>query len=384
MSVDHLEPLVAAHLAADVYIIAKDEFSRELFVDKYKERIHVNKSFMSEGKTGACLVVKKKHVMVFLGMGKGKYEGQAFVAIKGTASLYDALTDLNTGVHSSHTGFGIHQGFYYAFDSILNDLRKFLIGLKGVRVIHCVGHSLGGAIATLAADWIKTANIAPTVGLYTFGSPRVGLKPFANRCTSTLRPENIFRVSHQTDPVPMVPTWPFFHVPDSGQDYLLYSPSASAPWEYHFMKHYIDSAKKSVSWPAMRRVRPQSHMDATVERWLKSDGVLSVSANTLDLLNASLLYVLKKVAHVAGILVVGGFATTFTLLDRLAFFIAKAAKLQVEVSVWVFHLVRKMAALIGIKVKEGVSLTVEFVRTVFMRLHQKISEMISYIGRAIG
>lgn len=382
MSGSFLEPIFAAELASNVYSI-KDKFGRKGFILKYKEDMDIDESIVSEGKTGAFIAVKKTHVMAFMGIGKGKYVGHAFVAIKGTASLYDALTDLNTGVHSSHTGFGVHQGFYYAFDSILNDLRTFLIGLKGVRVIHCVGHSLGGAIATLAADWIKKANIVPTVGLYTFGSPRVGLEPFANQCTSALRPENIFRVHHKTDPVPMVPTWPFCHVPDSSQDYLLYSPMGGAPWEYHFMKHYIDSVKGAGSWLAMRRVRPQGHMDMAIEHWLRSDGVISFTTNTLGLMDAALVYVLKKVANAAGILAVGGFATTFTLLDRLAIFMAKAAKLQVEVSVWVFRLIKKMAALIGIKVKEGVSLTVEFVRTIFLRLHQKIAEMISCIGRIL-
>ena len=85
-----------------------------------------------------------------MGMGKGRFKGQAFVAIKGTASLYDALSDLNAGVRSSHTGFSVHQGFYYAFNSIQSELQQFIRGLKSTSVVHCVGHSLGGAIATLA------------------------------------------------------------------------------------------------------------------------------------------------------------------------------------------------------------------------------------------
>lgn len=39
-----------------------------------------------------------------------------------------------------------------------------------------------------------------------------------------------------------------------------------------------------------------------------------------------------------------------------------------------------MAALIGIKVKEGMDLTTEFVRTVFLRMYLKISEMFWLVG----
>lgn len=379
MAAHHLQPAFAAELASNVYLI-KDKFSRKGFALKYKTVFNMDESKMVEGKTGALLVVKKPHVMAFMAVGKGQYEGQAFVAIKGTASLYDALTDLNTGLHSSHSGFSIHQGFYYAFNSIVNELRSFVTGLKGIRVVHCVGHSLGGALATLAADWVKGARVAPSVNLYTFGSPRVGLAPFASHCTSRLRPENIFRVHHKTDPVPLVPTWPFCHVPDSDGDLLVYSPLAGKPWEYHLMKHYIDSAKKAGTWSAMARARPVGRMDAAIEHWLKSDGVVSFTTNTLELMDAALMYVIKKVINLAGIVLVTGAATTFTLLDRLAMFIAKAAKVTADISIWVFRLVKKMAALIGLKIKEGADLTTEFVRSVFLRLHRKISDMIWRIG----
>ena len=142
---------------------------------------------------------------LFLAEGIHLYKGQAFIAIKGTASLYDALADLNTGVKTLHTGSAVHQGFYYAFDSILNDLRQFITSLKGVSTIHCVGHSLGGAIVTLAADWIKASGKSACVKLYTFGSPRVGMNFFASKCRSRLYSDNIYRMCHTTDPVPMVP-----------------------------------------------------------------------------------------------------------------------------------------------------------------------------------
>lgn len=382
MSGSCLSPRFAAELASNVYLI-KDDFSRRGFVLKYKDDFDMEASSMSKGKTGGCFI-NKPHVMAFLGIGKGRYKGQAFVAVKGTASLYDALTDLNTGIRSSHTGFPVHQGFYYAFDSILADLRRFVSSLKDVSAIHCVGHSVGGAIATLAADWVKVSSAISSTKLYTFGSPRVGLESFASRCTSNLVASSVFRVCHTTDPVPMVPTWPFFHVPNTDIGYLIFSPMAVKPWEYHLMKHYIRSAEAAGSWEGIASNRPAGHLDSAVERWLKSDGFISFTANTLDLLNAALIYVIKKVVKVVGVTLVTAAAGTLTLLDRMAIFMAKAAKVPSDVSTWVFHLVRKMAELIGIKVKEGTDLTVAFIRKVFLILHKRISDMIWRIGQEIS
>lgn len=156
---------------------------------------------------------------------------------------------------------------------------------------------------------------------------------------------------------------------------MIWSP-VGVPWEYHFMKHYILSAKMAGSWKAMRKARPHGFMESTIESWLKSDGVLPFTMNTLELLSASLFYVLKKAFNAAGVLMVSGAATTFTLLDRMAILLAKATKLSVDVSGWVYHLVKKMAAFTGIVIKEGANLTVEFIRMVFLRLHQKISDLI--------
>jgi len=382
MSGSTLTPKFAAELAANVYLV-KDSDGRKMFNAKYKDAFNFDESTMVKGKTGG-IIVKKEHVMAFMGVGQGKYKGQAFIGIKGTASLYDALTDLNAGVRSSHTGFPVHQGFYSAFDSIQFELRQFLSGLQGISVVHCIGHSLGGAIATLTADWTKANSAIPTVKLYTFGSPRVGLENFAAKCTSRIGAQNIYRAYHRTDPVPMVPTWPFFHAPNTEIGYLIDSPVSAVPWKYHLMEYYINSAKSAGSWEGIANNRPQGHVESAVENWLKSDGVISFTANTMELLDAAFIYVIKKVINLSGIVVVTGAAATLTLLDRMAMFMAKAGKVSKDVGIWVYHLVKKMAALIGVKIKKGVDLTVTFIRSIFMRLHKKMADMIWRIGQEVS
>jgi triacylglycerol lipase len=382
MSGDISGPQFWAELASNVYLI-KDESTRRGFKLKYQKIFNMEGSVMAEGKTGAFVIVKNSHTMGFMAIGAEEHKNHAFVAFKGTASLYDALTDLNAGIRASHSGGYVHQGFYYAFESIFMELQKFISSLQGITTVHCVGHSLGGAIATLAADWIKSTGSAAQVNLYTFGSPRVGLEMFARKCTSRLVTDNIYRVYHKTDPVPTVPTWPFVHVPASNADYLLFSPVSAVPWEYHLMKHYINSVKNAAGWKALKSNRPKGYGQIAVERWLASDGVVSFTANTLELLDVAMVYVVEKALHAAGITIVTGFSSAFTLLDRMAMFMAKAAKVSVKVSIWVYHLIKKMAALIGVQVKEGMDLTVGFIRMVFLRVHQRVSDMIWRIGREV-
>ena len=71
---------------------------------------------------------------------------------------------------------GVHTGFRLALDQIWDRLEPYLDTLAG-RPLWLTGHSLGAALATLAA-----ARYAPghrVQGLYTFGSPRVGNAAFA-------------------------------------------------------------------------------------------------------------------------------------------------------------------------------------------------------------
>uniref|UniRef100_A0AC35GDI2 Fungal lipase-like domain-containing protein n=1 Tax=Panagrolaimus sp. PS1159 TaxID=55785 RepID=A0AC35GDI2_9BILA len=71
--------------------------------------------------------------------------------------------------------------------------------------IYVLGHSLGGAMAALAAVTIVTTNIKPleNVHVYTFGQPRTGNEDFAN-AFNNLGIET-YRIVHDRDPVPHAP-----------------------------------------------------------------------------------------------------------------------------------------------------------------------------------
>jgi triacylglycerol lipase len=90
----------------------------------------------------------------------------------------DVKTDADLRLVASWQGGKVHQGFKQALDEVWEGggLRDYIAGKdNGSRTIWFTGHSLGAALATLAAD--RYGNVQ---GLYTFGSPRVGDTDFKN------------------------------------------------------------------------------------------------------------------------------------------------------------------------------------------------------------
>lgn len=68
--------------------------------------------------------------------------------------------------------------------------------------IYITGHSLGGAIAVLAAPDVKETFVGSLAEVLTFGQPRVGNSEFANWYSGQFTNE---RVIHYGDLVPHVP-----------------------------------------------------------------------------------------------------------------------------------------------------------------------------------
>ena len=93
------------------------------------------------------------------------------VAFRGTAGLRDVATDLMTWHKHWAPGGRVHAGFAGALAKVWPRLVPQLADRIG-RLLY-TGHSLGAALATLAASLI-----APDA-LHTFGSPRVGDAAFA-------------------------------------------------------------------------------------------------------------------------------------------------------------------------------------------------------------
>ena len=89
----------------------------------------------------------------------------------------DLLADIDIRLSDWYQGGRVHNGFKSALDKVWTKMLPEINMLKARRVaIWVTGHSLGAALATLAADRLQNVQ-----GLYTYGSPRVGDQEFHKR-----------------------------------------------------------------------------------------------------------------------------------------------------------------------------------------------------------
>jgi hypothetical protein len=128
----------------------------------------------------------------------------AALVLRGTNDPRDWLTDFKAIPHRWAGGGLVHKGFADALHSVWDKVTASLD--KNVPAdcpLFIAGHSLGAALATLAAALRRPR------GLYTYGSPRVGDDDFGE----TLAGVNNFRVVNNRDVVTTVPPpLPFHHV----------------------------------------------------------------------------------------------------------------------------------------------------------------------------
>ena len=121
-----------------------------------------------------------------------------YIVFRGTSGLRDIIADFDIRRTRFH-GAQVHHGFCTQYTSIADQIRSNIT--SSVHTIVCTGHSLGGALATLAA--IDLHDTGKRIMCYTFGSPRVGdermVQLFQDRVHTS------FRVFHECDPIHMFP-----------------------------------------------------------------------------------------------------------------------------------------------------------------------------------
>lgn len=151
----------------------------------------------------------------FIARGKGTRSNEIFLCTRGTQTWDDVSTDLNFLPTLRSHGGQVHRGFKKTFDSYAHNLHLY-IDQMGIctkpTAVHCVGHSLGGALANLNAAALGSGRYH-SVYLYTLASPRVGLSEFGEFLETHLDQDKVFRVAHMADPVTMLPCFPFMHAP---------------------------------------------------------------------------------------------------------------------------------------------------------------------------
>lgn len=144
------------------------------------------------------------------------------LAFRGSQELKDWLTNLTTqmrnltirknGVASMSSYQGrVHAGFFLAWaiveQSVLAQISRWQLEAaeKGETLppLYVTGHSLGGALATIAAAALGD-NGVDVAGVYTFGQPRVGDRLFVRQLNEHIN-GRVFRFVNNNDIVPHVP-----------------------------------------------------------------------------------------------------------------------------------------------------------------------------------
>jgi triacylglycerol lipase len=122
-------------------------------------------------------------------------DGTHVLSFRGTevTEPSDILADLQFGKNIEAIGGKIHVGFKTEINKLWPTLEKAVANIDSLYV---TGHSLGAAMATIAAGRMQSKVIA----LVTFGSPRVGNKEYVNSLTVTHH-----RVQNNCDDVTKVP-----------------------------------------------------------------------------------------------------------------------------------------------------------------------------------
>jgi triacylglycerol lipase len=127
------------------------------------------------------------------------------MAFRGTTNIRDWMTDAKIGFVNIPHG-KVHHGFNDALDSVWDEVIETL---KQTQVyaqsLWITGHSLGGALATLAAARLSLDEHKPINGIYTFGQPRVGDRQFSREIDNELKPR-YFRFVNNNDIVTRIAT----------------------------------------------------------------------------------------------------------------------------------------------------------------------------------
>ncbi len=331
-----------------------------------------------EAKSGG-LLWKKLSGFGFVAIGEGSFSGDLLIATRGTQTQLDWLSNFNVAMQMGPCGLPVHAGFNEIWKGFAPEVRAMLKGRNPAR-IHCVGHSLGGALASLSADLLSAGKVAEVV-LYTFGCPRTGDGLFARSLTQRLGKQHIFRVYHPADPVPMIPLFPFWHLPFGG-DGLRIANTANALMsiDAHLMPPSYLPGVHDQSWATLGHGGAPANDGQQVKGWLEraadgKGGFVMGSAKLLSMIGRALAWLMAK----AGKLVKGGVGVAqtagATVLDQLAWMLGQAAQLSKDVGLHVKGLIGAIFSFLGRTAVQTADVTVAFLRWVLALLFSALRVM---------
>jgi hypothetical protein len=137
------------------------------------------------------------------------------VSLRGTeidnfrGALADWIRNFELIPEPDESGGSVHEGFRKDLKAVWQKVRDYLQPLLGTgtgRTLWITGHSLGAALATLAAERAARDDAHFTVqGVYTYGSPRVGDERFKQAYVARGLDGIHYRFVYNVDVVPKIP-----------------------------------------------------------------------------------------------------------------------------------------------------------------------------------
>ncbi|MEO7256100.1 MAG: lipase family protein [Casimicrobium sp.] len=385
-----LSPVQAAKIANGVYSLRDVSVSQAAalgFELGCEGMFNVGDNSRFQGTSGGLIVWKEVSGFGYIASGTGRYQGEVLVAHRGTDVAADWCTDANFGVRGGPTGSSVHAGFMETWSSFSHELDTFLRG-RNPSIVHCVGHSLGGALATLTAAYCRQRGIGQPE-LYTFGSPRVGLTRFAFDLSDRLGSSHIHRVQHFADPVPMVPLWPFTHVPyGSSGNVVGGSRNTVISFGAHSMENSYLGAMVGCSWATLAAASVDRTAGQRAEAWLRSvangrESIVPMGAYAFEMLGAALRWIIDASTDILAATVGPAALAAMTLLDQLAVMLERAAQLTARMSMYVTTLVGAIMRFAGRAAAQGVELTRSFIRWALQLLFTPIRQMANAATRGL-
>lgn len=161
---------------------------------------------------------------------------QLFVVFRGTLSPGEKIT--NWMAHRQDAAFddlsggGVHRGFHRCYESVRDDIHRFLDAHAAPEhSIRVAGHSLGGALAALAAMGIATCGLPfRRLEVFSFASPRTGSARWARHFDR--QPIAAWRIANRRDLVARMPPT-FLGYRHAGTPLLFTSPPGIPPHSLH-------------------------------------------------------------------------------------------------------------------------------------------------------
>jgi triacylglycerol lipase len=186
----------------------------------------------------------------------------------------------------------------------------------------------------------------------------------------------MYRVSNQSDPVTMLPIFPFIHVPNNSAQYMI-SSWGGVNFCNHFLERYVESCTRK-DWENLR-----APMDGTwsaqAMAWLESasagGAVQMYSAKALWMIMKCLNHILRTAEESAKVAAGAALLGVATVVDHMTMILYRGILESPKIRDNAGKLIGVIMKFLGRTFVAGTNLTVSFIRWVLDLLFRALSTM---------